>query len=542
VNNLKISEEILRYLYGNGVKTIYGYPSGTTGFIWDSFNDFKDIEIIIPNNEAAVSYAACKAAKVSNQLQVCLMSGAVGVSNAMNGIAEAYQTKVPLLIISGYVDEKIQGKVAMQEIESHRYLGGITKYNTVIKDNESIIKELKKAIEIALEYPRGPVHIGIPANFQKQEYKGGEVSAAEVKPVRNDFEQLGETVEAINRCYNGVIMVGGGCRGFGDKIKKLAEKLNWRIITTASGKGIIEEDYTLNMGNYGFTGTDVANEYMQRDDIDCVLALGTQLGQNATAYYSSDLCKNKVLIHIDIDENTFNRAYDEDIKVKADLNCALEYIIENVEHKELDNYVTGELNKKYINNHTGLSMRKIYEEVPRYLPRDTFYMSDIGSNMVYSSIYLRIPKQGDYECNTNHACMGSTIGFIGINRLNPNRPIAVFTGDGAFYMNIMSEMLTAKKYNMKVVFFVNNNLKLNYVNNGHKKVFGRTIDLFSYHNINISEIGKAMGIESMRIDSNDKIGQLEEFLKSIHGPMLVELVTDCSEEIPSTTNRFSAMK
>lgn len=540
---MKVSEEILRYLHKNKIKTIYGYPSGTAGFIWDSFNDFNDdMEIIVPNNEAAATYAACKAAKVSNEIQVCLISGAVGIPNGMNGIAEAYESKAPLVVISGYVDENIQGKVAMQDIEGHRYLGQITKYNTVINDNKSIIKELKKAMEIALEYPRGPVHIGIPVNYQKQEYKGDEIDIAELKPVENDFDMLAKAAEALNKCCNGVIMVGGGCRNLGNKVKNLAEKLNWRILTTVSGKGVIEEDYKYNMGNYGFAGTDLANRYMQRDDIDCLLALGTQLGQNSTAYYNKDLSRNKSIIHIDVDENTFNRAYDEAIKVKADLNCALDYLIKKIDQKKLDNTIKENLNNAYDTNHTGLSIRRTFEELPKYLPKETFYVCDVGSTPVYANKYLRIPKEGDYECNVNHACMGSSIGFIGINRLNTERPIALLTGDSAFYMNIMSEMITAKKYNMKIVFIINNNNKMNYVDTGHKKVFGRTLDLFSYNDINNCEIAKAMGIKSIRIKSNDEIKKLEDFLKNINGPMLVELITNCSEEIPSTTNRFKAMK
>ncbi|HEY5524044.1 MAG TPA: thiamine pyrophosphate-binding protein, partial [Clostridium sp.] len=88
---MKVSAELLKYLLKNGIETIYGVPSGTISPIVDSFNDFNEIKYIITKNEAAASYSACKFAKVTQKLGVCLMSGSVGIGNAINGIAEAFE-------------------------------------------------------------------------------------------------------------------------------------------------------------------------------------------------------------------------------------------------------------------------------------------------------------------------------------------------------------------------------------------------------------------------------------------------------------------
>ena len=535
---MKVSEQILKYLVQNHVETVYGVPSGTISPIVDSFNDVNDLKLIITKNEAAASYSACKFAKVTQKLGVCLMSGSVGIGNAMNGIAEAFETKAPILIITGYVARWQQDLGAMQEIKSEHYISNLVKYTTVINDESNILKELKKAIEIAMEHPRGPVHIGLPLDVQRLEYTGNLVDNIQPRKIQSDYESLDKAINLINDSKNGLIIVGGGCRNLSENIKNLEKKLNWKLVTTTSGKGIIEEDYRLHMGNFGFPGTDLANSSIQNENFDCVLVLGSKLGESATSNFDKNLVKNK-LIHIDIDNNVFNRAYHSDISVVADLDVAIDYIAEKINYKNLHNDIKEPLNSPYIKNHISLSLRVLYEKVTSIMPKNTFYVNDMGNSMIFCFKYLKIPMEGDFECNINYACMGSSIGAMGISRINPNRPIAVFIGDGSFYMNGMAELLTAKKYNMKIVFFVINNSALGFVDKGHLSIFGRTVPDFSDDSINISELAKCMNIKSIQISENEDIEYLKEFLNDINGPVVIDVVSSSTESIP--TNRFKVL-
>lgn len=535
---MKTSEKILRYLHKNGINTVFGLPSGTISPIVDSFNDLSEIEYIITKNEAAASYSACKYARVTQKLGVCLISGSVGVGNAINGIAEATESKAPILIISGYVDKWKQGLGAIQELESNKLLGNVVKYSKKITDEKDIIKSIKEAIEIAYEHPRGAVHIGLPIDIQREEYTGLEYGIAQIKKVFTDYTNLNQAVDLINKAKSGLLIVGGGCRGLGEQVKQLSEKLNWRLVTTISAKGQIEEDFKLHMGYYGFSGTDLADKYIKDSDLECVIALGTRLGECSTQNFNKNLIKNK-LIHIDIDETVFNKAYKSDLNVVADLNEALDYLTDNIENKNVNNDIIHPLNKPYKDDHTGLSLRILSEKITSIMPKNTFYVNDIGSYMIFNFNYMKVPKEGEFECNVNYGCMGSSIGAMGISRIDTNRPVAVFIGDGSFYMNGLSELLTAKKYNMKIVYFIINNSELRFVNEGHKKIFGRSFKEFSDDYIDIASIAKCMGLKSIAIKENEDIYNLKDFLGEINEPIVVEVVTNSSEPIP--TNRFKAL-
>ncbi|MFD3158591.1 thiamine pyrophosphate-binding protein [Haloimpatiens sp. FM7330] len=536
---MRVREAILNYLIKNDIKTLYGIPSGTFSAIADCIDDFDEIELVIPKNEAAAGFSATKYARVSNKLGVCILAGSVGVANAMNGIAEAEQTKSPVLVIGGYVNQPDQNLGAIQELEGHRLVKNIVKYYTVVENEKETLPKLKEAMEKALEYPRGPVFVGIPVNIQREEYTGEDVEKASVKNVKTDYSSLDKAVNIINNCKNGVILLGGGCRGLSDKIKKLEEKLNWRIFYTSGGKGIIEDDYRLNMGNYGFCSTDLASEYMQRDDIECVLALGSQLGELATNYFDKTLFENRKLIHIDVDKKVFEKAFKADLPIIADLNDALDYLCK-IDKKDLNNDIKESKNKPYVKDHTGLSMRLLYENITNVLPKNTFYMQDIGLSMAFAYKYLSVSKDGEFECNPTYGCMGSSVGALGVSRLYPNRPIAVFIGDGSFYMNGMSELLTAKKYNMNILYFVINNSALGLVAKGQKSVYGRAHKGFFNEDIDIHKIVEAMGIPSIQINDSQQINGLKDLLKDKKGPIVIDVVTNLSENI--YIDRFKTLK
>lgn len=536
-----IGEFILRTLHKNKIQSIFGVPSGTCSPTVDALNDFNDIEFIISKNEAAATYAACKAAKLSNELQCCIMSGAVGVANGVNGIAEAYQSKAPMLILSGYVNTAVQGKGAMQELEAHLYLEGITKYNKVVTDPAKVKESLLEAMSVAMTAPMGPVHIGLPINVQKTEID--EIIGTYELPVLQEPESLELVLSAMEKYDQGIILVGGGARGVGELIMDLSIKSGWYVATTASGKGIISEDFVNCIGNYGFPGTDFANQIMSDEETKAVLALGTQLGENATNNYSVDLF-SKIVMHIDSDCEALKKH--EQLKsyqpILGDLRLSLEKVLKDITIKEsrVQKYdATKELNQPAEEKMIGFSLRTLYEDINKFVPEDTIFMNDIGSTWMYAHKFLRVPQKGDYMCNANHACMGSTMGFIGVNRLNPERPIVVFTGDGSFYMNILAELLTARQHKMKVAFIVNNNSTLGYVSKGHEYIFGRTLEQFTNDFVDIYQIAKAMGIPAIQVRTNEELEKQIGIL-SWDGPVLIDVITDNTEKLPSS--RFKVLK
>lgn len=527
--NAKVAEVITNYLGKNGVKEIYGIPCSTFSPMLDTLLDMKEIEFIRVSNESCASFSAETYAKLSGKLGVCLMSGAAGVPNALNGIIQAKESKSPILVLSGYVNTFEEGLGAMHNFEIHNILDNVVKYNKVIKRESDVLKELKKAIEIAMTPPKGPVHIGLPLDILKKEFSGQDLDVATILSITNDESQFDRTVLTIDESKNGLIIVGGGCRGLAKEVIALAEKLDYKIVTTTGGKGVINEEHRLCLGNFGFVGTDIANEIVLNDkNIDTIIALGTQLTAMATLNFDKRLTENRTLIQIDNDPIAFNKGYNTDIGIISDLKFVLNYLTENVKQKDRT------FEKPYLNKPTkktkGLCLRDVYEELGDLLPDNTIYISDIGTSMHYSYKFLRVPQKGDFYCNTLRACMGSSIGAIGASFIDKQRPVVTLVGDGSFLMNYMGELPTITRYNLPILTIVLNNSALEYVRIGHDVIHGRHPECFESKYINIHQITEGLGIECVQVKNLHDL----EFLRyyKFEKPFVVELIIDDTSDMP----------
>lgn len=540
---MRISEAILTFLKENQVEYIFGIPAGTVSPLFDSLNDVN-LKLIVGKNEGGCAFMATRYASVSGRLGVCMGAGGVGVNNMLNGIADAMRSKTPLLVITGYVHRWQIGKGAIQELNTEDILKPITKYSKTIMDEKDVLTELKYAMETALSNPKGPVHISIPIDIQLSPFVEEFPTPVERKEklILSDYEGLEKAVEILNSAKHGVMLIGRGARGYESKVMELSKHLNFKVITTPEAKGLIPADFSLNLGNYGFASTDAAVSYVTDKETDTLLVLGSSLGENSTSNFNTCLFDGKKTIHVDIDKKELGKVFDTDVTICEDIGEVLPFFIEHVRKSEVMELTNSVINKPVLTTNTGLSLREFMEQLPKYMPRDTFYVSDMGEFMNFIYKYLQIPTGGDFEVNLNYAAMGSGIGgVVGVQAAYPNRTVAVFAGDGSFFMN-GNEILTAKEYQLPIIYFIVNNAMLGFVEHGHQFLFNRVVEGFKQERINITNVVKACGINAMQISNINEMDQIPEFIKSSHGPMVIELITDGSEIAPNGDRLKSLQK
>lgn len=531
---MRFAKAILEFLKANQVKYIFGIPAGTVSPLYDAINDV-DIQPIVAKNEGGAAYMAARYASVTGALGVCMGAGGVGAGNMINGIADAMRAKAPMLVITGYVHRWQIGKGAIQELDTQEILRPVTKYSKTLLDETAILSELAKAVELAYTIPMGPVHLSIPIDIQLMEcemelpaplaYNTGESTI--------DIKVLEDAAQMISLAKHGLILAGKGCRHKSELVMALSEHLQWPVITTPEGKGVISSEFPLNLGNYGFASTDAAAEYAISKEVECLLVIGTSLGENATSNFSDTLFGGKKTIHIDWDKRELNKVFPTDVTIHSDMRTVIPYLIEHTEKNTQVNYQRPVLNHPVVRNNTGISLREFMEKIPEYLPKDTYYVSDLGEFMNFIFKYLSIPEGGDFEINLNYAAMGSGIaGSIGVQTAFPGRPVAVFAGDGSFFMN-GTEILTAKEFNLPIIYFIINNAMLGFVEHGHQYLFGRVVEGFKQERIHISDMMNAAGVPSMQIASLEEIEGIKDFIQSRKGPVVIEIITDGSEAAPN---------
>jgi pyruvate dehydrogenase (quinone) len=118
---------------------------------------------------------------------------------------------------------------------------------------------------------------------------------------------------------------------------------------------------------------------------------------------------------------------------------------------------------------------------------------------------------------------------------HPDRPVVGFTGDGAFQMLGMNELITAKRYlpqligdNPTLVFVVLANDDLNQVSMEQRVLGGdpKNPETQTLPYLPAAEYAKLLGFEGIKVDNPKAVGAAWERALSHPGPVLLEFVVD----------------
>lgn len=525
---MKAARTVLEYLKNSGVKYIFGIPAGSVNAFFDELNDMSELTPIVTKHEGAASYMAAAYAKYTNHLSVCIGCSGPGGTNLVTGAANAMREHLPVLFLTGAVPVNTIGLNASQELDAEPIFRPVTKYSVTVKESKDLLTEIVKASEIALSGVPGPVHIAIPIDVQHETVPNVEIPAppkgTAIVPELNTIKRVAEELLARR---SGYILVGQGVRNSVEQLLELAEILNWPIITTPQAKGYIPEDHPLLVGVFGFAGHEAASQLIADGDGQVLFIVGSSLGETATNNYNLNLTKNRFSIQLDFDQSVFNRKYDIDLPVLGDIHSSLLLLIEELRAKGLarTSFEVTE-NKDIYEEDTGeYNTKNVLLTIQKYLPASTRYAIDIGEFMSYVIHHMKVVDYDTFNINVHFGAMGSGIGSaIGSKLAEPERPVACITGDGCFFMHGM-EILTAKEYNLPILFIVMNNARLGMVYHGHALQFKRTHPSFEQHPINISAMASAMDIPSFQVTELQDLNQdMLHNLMNLKGPAVLEVV------------------
>lgn len=525
---MKAARTILEYLKNSGVQYIFGIPAGSVNAFFDELNDMSELTPIVTKHEGAASYMAAAYAKYTNHLSVCIGCSGPGGTNLITGAANAMREHLPVLFLTGAVPVNTIGLNASQELDAEPIFRPVTKYSVTVKESKDLLTEIVKASEIALSGVPGPVHIAIPIDVQHETVPNVEIPAPpKGTAIVPELDTIKSVAEELLARRSGYILVGQGVRNSVEQLLELAEILNWPIITTPQAKGYIPEDHPLLVGVFGFAGHEAASQLIADGDGQVLFIVGSSLGETATNNYNLNLTKNRFSIQLDFDQSVFNRKYEIDLPVLGDIHSSLLLLIEELRAKGLARTsfeVTQ--NKGIYEADTGeYNTKNVLLTIQKYLPASTRYAIDIGEFMSYVIHHMKVVDYDTFNINVHFGAMGSGIGSaIGSKLAEPERPVACITGDGCFFMHGM-EILTAKEYNLPILFIVMNNARLGMVYHGHALQFKRTHPSFEQHPINISAMASAMDIPSFQVTELQELNQdMLHNLMNLNGPAVLEVV------------------
>jgi acetolactate synthase-1/2/3 large subunit len=524
-----------RSLDAEGITTVFGYPGGAVIPLYDAIPSAKFKHVLVRFEQWA-GLAAVGYARATGDVGVCIATSGPGATNLVTALADAYLDSVPIVAITGQVNQALIGKDGFQEVDITGISLPVTKHNYLVRRAEDIAPTIKEAFYLAKSGRPGPVLVDIPkdvflakAPFSYPERTGRKSYQPNLVP---NMRQVRLAAEAIKRAKKPVIMAGHGIilSKAEDEFREFAKLSGIPVIYTLLGLGAMDERHPLSLGMMGMHGHRHVNRALE--ECDLLVNIGARFDDRATGKVAG-FAPNAKVVHVDIDPAEIGKNIRTDVPVVGDAREALKLLINEVEpgdHSSWLSWIEGERN---------LALERALEDIPEtpepytiikaiadVTDREAIVTTDVGQHQMWSAQHFGI-KHGDRWITSGGL---GTMGFglpsaIGAKMGRPDREVWTVIGDGGFQMS-SNELATAVQEKLDINIAI--------INNGYLGMVRQWQDLFqnrNYSEVAISapdfmKLADAYGATGIRVTKTEEIVPAIEKARSIKGPVVVEFIID----------------
>jgi acetolactate synthase-1/2/3 large subunit len=550
------------------VKHVFTLTGAGIMHLTDGLACNKKLKTICPHHEQTASMALEAYSRATENFGVGIFTTGPGSTNAITGLAGAWQDSVPCLFISGQVKlaeassqsgiKKLR-QFGVQELDIIPIVESITKYAVTITQPEKIRYELEKASHIAKSGRPGPVWIEIPMDVQSAKISD-ELEKFENEQSENpeiNENQIKSVIELLQNAKRPIIISGQGVRIAGaiELLTKFVKLFKIPVVTSYLGIDTIRHDEESYIGKIGVKGERAGNLAMQNSDL--ILSIGSSLHVSVIGYNYKQFARGAKKIIIDIDEITHKKkTIDIDQFVHADAKDFLNILLKQLTEGDSLNYASwlemcNKWKKKYPtclpeykNTKDEINSYFLIEQICKNSKAGDIFVSDAGGTFyaVSQAVTLTKPNQR-YIPSSAMATMGYSLpAAIGISIATGNRVIS-FTGDGSLQQNIQ-EFQTLVEYNLPVKLFVLNNdgyhsIRTSQTNYFQKRYIGES----SKSGISFPDtvkIAEAYGVKAFRIDQPSQITNVVNQVLNYDGPVVCDVIVPREQEIiPTVASRVN---
>ena len=246
---MTVRAAVLDLLRAFGITTIFGNPGSTE---LPLFRDFpKDFRYILGLQEAVVVGMADGYAQATRNAAWVNLHSAAGVGNAMGNIFTAYRNRTPLVIVAGQQARSILPyEPFLYSSQATELPKPYVKWSCEPARAEDVPAAVARAYYLAMQPPRGPVLVSVPADdwAQRCERIEARIVSNEIRPEPRVLAAIGDALDRSNRP---AFVVGAAVDrdGAWHDVVRLAERHNARVwVAPMSGRCSFPEDHPLFAG------------------------------------------------------------------------------------------------------------------------------------------------------------------------------------------------------------------------------------------------------------------------------------------------------
>jgi len=562
---------LISHLEALGIDYVFGVPGGAIEPLVNALARSErrgGPRSVVCRHETGAAFMAAGYHSLSGRLGVCYATTGPGATNLVTGVASAYASNTPLLVISAQTALNTFGRSALQEssctgTNTLAIFESITRYNSLVSHPDQFERKLVAAILAAWGSPRGPVHLSVPSDVMKHLVRGERhypgLPQLLLRRDAIDRQTLDTLVNLLIESRHPVFVVGDDATAAAPAISELATRLDIPLVTTPQGKGLVAPCNPLYRGVIGFAGHTTAVETLRDPKVDLVVVIGSSLGEWASNGWDTQAILNEQLVHIASQDNHFYDSPMAKQHVRGDIELIFRDILCRLDSADCPRYSKKPLEQRATpgraeypfaldepnacsDDKLPLLPQRLMTELPRLLPADTHYFADSGNSLAWAVHYLHPRHQptqaagqggklfhGSFEFASMGWAIACSVGAA--LALGGRTPVVCLTGDGSYLMS-SQEITVAIQQQLPVIYVILNDAGYGMVKHGQRLTAAEPVG-FDLPRIDYAAIARAMGVEGHIIRSISDLVALDmEHICQRPGPTLLDVRIDPEAQPP----------
>jgi acetolactate synthase-1/2/3 large subunit len=308
---------VAEILARSGCRAVFGLPADEAGLLDAADADARLLAVPVPDQRAAACAAAGYALTARAPAVLALATGPAFV-NALPGLLEAASLGAPLVVITTRVPADDIGRGAFQHVDQAGMAASLVKWYALADTPDRLVWAVRRAVWLSVNGRPGVTLVEVACAEGPAGDPGRPVTH---RPVSlPDARELDLAASMLAGAAFPLVLAGGGLRWSPrpEGAVAVAEALAAPILTTAAGRGLVDERHPLAVGCAGLYATPPIDALIDRADV--VLALGSRLEETVRLGWPG-LTRAR-LIHVDLDPYAFDAGVQPALPLLGDAGAA----------------------------------------------------------------------------------------------------------------------------------------------------------------------------------------------------------------------------
>ncbi|HET9445347.1 MAG TPA: thiamine pyrophosphate-binding protein [Steroidobacteraceae bacterium] len=458
-----VAAAIARFVAAQGVTRVYTLPGSHVKPICSELAR-SGVSIVSARHECSAVHMAHAEADLTRRIGVAVVTAGPGLTNAVTGIASAYLSRTPLLVLSARVPDAQAGMGALEEVPQADLVRPVSRYVREISDARHVLPGLQMAASAALgsDAPAGPAYVDFNPNLLDQPMADWRLDSRWFQPVvpavrLPQEDSIARAADLLQNSRRPLVIGGRGVVGAGPALERFLRTSGCLYLDTRESRGALPAHNPASIP--ALRGRAMA-------EADLVITLGRRLDFELAYGSSAVFGKSARFIRIGRHTEELSENRRGDVEVCADVAAALEALVHAgaapaaADTAWKDELVSANLAKVRSQPPrpaaAGGRMHPLtlIAAINRHVDNETICIVDGGDILSFARIglnahtYLDLGPFGCLGCGAPYA-VAASLAF-------PTRKVIALIGDGSFGFTAM-EIETAVRSGARALFVIANN-------------------------------------------------------------------------------------